>query len=217
MAEMLYGGELLGGNGSQTPPTKGLTGAQRVQLAHGEYSDSAVRGRIFTMHSGAVTLDAANVTASALGTITFINGFANPPGSGKLISLLRAWVSTVSGTPAGPYFYDYYAGVTVTASATGTIRSTYLNTNTAGSSVAHPLVDVAVAVSGGSTANTLTLGVVGGPAASAVGAGLYGAVDEVRGSIIIPPGTVFGVTAKGAGTSHIVHCSLVWEELPYLA
>lgn len=217
MGDLQIGGELPGGSGTSSPPTKGVTGAQRVQSAHGVYTDATARGRVFSLKSGSVTLDAANVTTSGLGTITFITGLANPSGSGKLLSILRTHVATVSGTPGGPFFYDYYAGPVVTSAATGTIRSNYLGQNTAGASVATPLVDVAVSVVGGSTAATLQLGVVGGPAAIAAGAGNYGYCDEVAGSIVIPPGTLFGVTATAAGTSHVVHAMLTWEEIPHLA
>lgn len=217
MTGVLLGGEQLGGALSSSPPTKGVTGAQRVQIAHGEYSDVTSRGRVFSLKSGAVTLDSANVTTSALGTATFIVGLANPVGSGKLLSILRALVVTVSGTPGGPYFYDYYAGLTVTAAATGIIRSNFLGANTAGASVATPLVDVAITHTGSSTAALLQLGAMGGPAAIAAGVGLYDARDEVRGSIIVPPGTIFGIMATAAGTSHVVHATLTWEELPYLS
>lgn len=217
MTDLLRVGELLGGSGTSQPPTAGVTGAQRVQIAHGEYTDAASRGRIFSLKSGAVTLDSANVTTSALATATFINGIANPSGSGKLLSILRAQIATVSGTPGGPFFYDYYSNVLVTNAATGTIRSNYLSSNAAGSSVATPLVDVVLTVSGGSTAALLQLGAIGGPAAIAAGAGLYGTIDEVRGSIIVPPGTIFGIMATAAGTTHVVHSTLTWEEIPALS
>lgn len=208
-------GELVSGSGVHNPPTSGVTGAQRVQGAHGAYTDLAARQRVFALTSGAITLDSANATGSALGTITFINGLWNPTGSGKLVAILRARVATVSGTPGGPFFYDYYPGLTVTAAATGAIRSTYLGSGAA--STCTPLVDVAVTHSGNSTAATLQLGTVGGPAAIAAGAGNYDFADEVAGSIIIPPGCIFGITAKAAGTTHIVHSTLVWEEIPALA
>lgn len=209
-------GNLNAATGTLQPQTAGITGAQRVQASHGEYADAALRGNVYYLPTGAITLAAANVTGSALGTIELVNGFANPPNSGYNAVILRAQVATVSGTPAGPFFYDYYAGVTVTATPTGTIRSALLNRNTAGDTAMIPLVDVAVTVSGGATTATQILGVLGGPAAVAAGAGLYGAIDEVRGAIVVPPGTVFGITCTAAGTTHIVRSTLVWEELPVI-
>jgi hypothetical protein len=216
MSELLVGGELIGGAGTQSPGTKGVTGAQRVQFAHGEYTDRAARGQVFWLTSGAVTLDAANVTASALGTATLICGFYNPVGSGYNAAILRARVDTVSGTPGGPYFYDYYPNLTVTNAASGAVRPALL-AGVGSDSVVTPVNDAAIVHTGNSTANLLTLGGLGGLAAVAAGVGVYSVVDEVRGSIIVPPGCVFGITCKAAGTTHIVHATLVWEELQAIA
>ena len=42
------------------------------------------------------------------------------------------------------------------------------------------------------------------------------ATDEVAGRIVIGPGFAFGITATGAGTSHVVQSALFWEEVPII-
>ena len=37
---------------------------------------------------------------------------------------------------------------------------------------------------------------------------------DIAGRIIVPPGCVFGITAVGAGSSHVVQSTIAWEELP---
>lgn len=188
------------------------TGAQVVTDAHGRYHEGAARGQIFSLDSDAVTLASANTTKGALGTLKFIVGFWNPPNSGKVCSILRATVATTSGTPAGPYFYNFVPNMsTVSSASTGTVRSMYLGS--AAASVVRPQVNVALAVLPADTTTVgIQLGTLGGPAAVAATGTVLSVAEEVAGSIIVPPGTLFGITCVGAGTTHIVQSTLVWEE-----
>ena len=163
------------------------------------------------MDSDSVTLAAANATKSALGTVKLVNGFFNPLTSGKNCVIIAAHVATVSGTPAGPYFWNFINGVTVNSAATGTIRSALLGS--VYTSVVTPQVNVAVTVIGGATTALTQFSVMGGPAAIAAGAGLYDAYDEVDGGIVVPPGTLVGITATGAGKSHVVQSTIRWKEV----
>lgn len=215
MSELQLRGPIWGAHGGQAAPaTAGVSGAQRVQVAHGEYFDAVHGRRVFSIDSDSVTLAAANASKAALGTAKFINGFFNPLDSGKLAVILNAVVATVSGTPAGPYFYNYFTGVTPTNAATGTIRSAYLGTSGGSAMVAE--TGVVLTVSGGATTALIQQGVLGGPAAIAAGAGNYSIADAVRGQIIVPPGTLFGIMALAAGTTHVVQSTLTWEEVPAL-
>lgn len=191
------------------------TGAIVMTQGHGRFAEAARRSRIFSLDSDSVTLAAAHTTKGALGTVKLIVGFFNPPGSGFNAEILRSHVATVSGTPAGPYFYNFLAAAVIDSATTGTVRSTNLGNNSAGNTVVVPQVNVVLTQAALTTA-LKQLGVQGGPAAIAAGAGVYDSLDEPDGSIIVPPGTLFGICALGAGTSHVVQSTLVWEEVPVI-
>lgn len=182
-----------------------------VSEVHPRYYESTYRGNTFSLDSDSVTLAAAHATKGALATVKFITGFWNPNGSGKNAVIISSHVATVSGTPAGPYFYNYLPGSTNTAAATGTIRNLLLSTS--GGSAMYALVSVVLGAIGAPTTAMLQLGVQGGPAAIAAGAGVYDSYEEVAGRIIVPPGCLFGICALGAGTSHVVQSTLTWEEV----
>lgn len=207
-------GPVIGARGSTPPQTADITGATRASDAHGKYFDPVYNRSVYSLHLGGATVAAANGNAGALGTIAYIPGFYNPMGSGKIAVILRAAVGTISGTPAGPFFFGFFAGINaVNFTPTGTIFNNYLGSSRAGASAMVPASNVAIVTAPASTQATLNLSLLGGPAAIASGAGLYTIVDDVAGRYIVPPGTVFGITASGAGTSHIIHSSLEWEEL----
>ena len=200
-------------NGIQPVQRYGRQGDGLVSEYHGRYYTANLDGRLFTMDSDAVTLASANTTKGALATVKLINGFFNPLTSGVNAVLISAMVATTSGTPAGPYFYNFLADGTINSAATGTIRSLNLGLGSSISAMSAQTGVIVTNVAGGTTA-LKQLGTLGGPAASAVGAGLYGAFDEVAGRIIVPPGVLFGLTCVGAGTSHVVQSTLVWMEQP---
>lgn len=183
-----------------------------VSQLHGKGYEQNLQGNLFVMDSDAVTLAAANATKGALATVKLINGFFNPLNSGKNAVILVAKIATTSGTPGGPYFYNFLADGTINSAATGTIRA--LNLGGTFTSVLTAQTGVILANVAAGTTALKQLGVMGGPAAVAAGAGLYAAIDEVDGRIIVPPGVVFGLTALAAGTTHIVQSTLIWEEVP---
>jgi hypothetical protein len=190
----------------------GRQGDILTSLLHGRHYEQALQGNIFTMDSDSVTIAAANATKGALATAKFVNGFFNPLTSGKNAVLLFARVATVSGTPGGPFFYNYLDDSTINSAATGTVRATLLGSSYA--SVLRAQTGVVLANAAAATTALKQLGVMGGPAAIAAGAGMYDVVDDIAGRIIVPPGVLFGITALAAGTTHIVQSTLVWEEVP---
>lgn len=203
---------------TQTPFPGDNLGAALVTELQARYSALCRYGAIYFLDSDAVTLAAANATKGAAGTIKLVNGFVNPFGSGVNAHILMVKSATVSGTPAGPLFYNAQtlsAGVTITSAATGTIRSAFVNTTASATpNNITPQVNVVVTRSDSGTGAFTQIGVHGGPAAIAAGAGLYDDQDEVAGKIIIPPGTVFGLAATGAGTTHVVQTTIWFAVLP---
>lgn len=181
-----------------------------AQDSHGRYTEAAYRGLVYWLDSGAVTLAAANTSAGALGTIKLINGFFNPPASGKNAAILSAAVSFTSGTATGAIVYNFLNGVVLSNAATGTVRSALLGSS-AGSVMQAEVGVVLASNTPLATAALIQLGVVGlQGAAVATPTGIY---EEVAGRIIVPPGCVFGLAQIGAGTA-VVQSTISWEEIP---
>src|SRR5579864_7518977 len=144
------GGPGLCSDGANCPQRSDRSRAIVNTEAHGRYQEPTYRGNVFYLDSGSVTLAAANATVGALGTIKFINGLYNPAGNNKLSVLLYANIATVSGTPAGPYFWNYICGVTASNTATGTIHAGLLSAANGASSMV-PEVNVVLTISGAAT------------------------------------------------------------------
>jgi hypothetical protein len=183
------------------------------------YSALCRNGSIYVIDSDSVTLAAANTTKGAAATIKLVNGFVNPFGSGVNAHILVAKSATVSGTPAGPLYYNAQslpAGVSLSNAATGTIRNSFINTIAAAATPNNitPEVNVVITRSDSATTAFTQTGVHGGPAAIAAGAGLYNVFEELAGSVIVPPGCVWGLAATGAGTTHVVQTTIVFAVLP---
>lgn len=193
----------------------GFQGDQWASELHGRYYTQAYNGMLFFIDSDAVTLAAANTTKTAAGTIKLINGFFNPFGSGVNAEIVCAISTWTSGTPTGSLVYNAQtlpAGGSLTNAATGTIRSSILNTiNTNQGTQMLAETGVIIARSDAATTNFTQIGVHGGPAAVAAGAGLYTVIDEVAGRIIVPPGTIFGLAQIGASTA-VVQTTIFWGE-----
>lgn len=219
MSLLMRIGAIWGNQGTTTPLTGSMSGALRVTQAHAKYFQPAIEGRLLRLDSGSITLAAANITGTAMGTVKFINGFFNPLGSGKHAVILAAHVATVSGLPGGPYFWEFFqAGALINSAASGTIRNSLLGQGGAnGGSLMSPQVNATVTCIGALTTAMTRLSVMGGPAAITAGAGLYDAVEEVDGRIIIPPGMNIAILCAAVGTAHVVQSSLIWEEVPVLS
>lgn len=176
-------------------------------------SEQAYSGNVYVMDSDAVTLAAANATKSALATVKLINGFYNPVGSGFNARILRVVIATTSGTPGGPFFYNYLTGEVINSTAAGTIRS--INPLQTVKSVMTAQTGVVLTVVSAATTALIQLATIGGPVAVAAGAGIYTVTDDPIAPIEVVPGMVFGLTCAAAGTTHIVQTTMYWEEVKF--
>lgn len=209
----LLTGEQYFPDGGQPPFVRGLRdGSVAVSELMPRFAEHALRSRLFVMDSDSVTLAAAHTTKGALATVKLINGFFNPLTSGKNAIILLSKIATVSGTPAGPFFYNFLVDSTINSASTGTIRNGRVDNPQA--SVLTPQTNVIVANAAAATTALKQLAVIGGPAAVAVAGNVESLVDPVDGMIVVPPGCLFGITCTGAGTTHIVQSTLAWIELP---
>ena len=198
-------------DGAQPVVRLGKGGEQMASEFNPRFYEQTYRGNVFMLDSGSQTIVAANAAAQAMGTAKFINGLFNPVASGKNLVLISTNVATVSGTPGGPILYGAAGPVTITSAATGTIRCG--NIGGVAKSIATPLVQVTLTAQDADTLAMLQIGTQGGPAASAVGAGLYSNFDAIDGKIIIPPGYCFGLVSTATGTTHIVQSTIAWAEI----
>lgn len=189
----------------------GFQGDQWASELHGRFYNQAYNGNLFIIDSDSVTLAAANTTKGAAGTIKLVNGFYNPgPNNAEIVCVISTWTS---GTPTGALVYNAQTQVgPPTNVATGTIRTAMINTLAAATTTTMiPEVGVVIARSDAATTAFTQIGVHGGPAAIASGAGIYTVIDEVAGRIIVPPLCIFGLAQVGASTA-VVQTTIYYSE-----
>ncbi|HLA65018.1 MAG TPA: hypothetical protein VK600_00385 [Candidatus Saccharimonadales bacterium] len=177
----------------------------------GRYFEAALNKRIFGLGAAGFTLVAANAGALAA-ALQPIVGIVNPIGNSRAAVIIRARHQSRSGTPAGPLYA--VGGITsgaITTAAAGSILDLSLQ-GASSSMKAYNNVALTGYVAAGGGSFQLP---AGGPAAIAAGAGVYHADFEEAGMFIVPPGGIFGLSATGAGTTHIVDAGLVWVEIDW--
>lgn len=227
MSDLMKVGSDWGGAGTFKPFTSAISGAQRTADAHGRFMEAALAGRLF---SGGMTLTSvANATFSTgtLGaTCTPILGVWNPLTSGKNLIILQAKVSPVNTalqtTGAGSLMW-----ATSINNAVLTLGSAPMNRLTLSptGSVAKDLAGIALT----GLTNNLTVrdasalgsGVVSNLSTLQTAVGLFPpqftSVDNVDGSIIVPPGGVLALLCTTNPPVAIsMASSLLWEEVPTL-
>jgi hypothetical protein len=214
--------QMLVGTQTNTDGTIGIARAGRLGDAivsglHGKYYEQAYRGTSFFIDSDSVTTVSANTTKTNATSAVLINGFFNPYGSGKNAVITFAHAAFVSGTSTGPLVWNAQAlppGVSLTNTATGTIRGTYISYSPPQTSAMLAQVGVAIVRSDAKTTAFTQLGVFGGVGAAAVTGAVSSITEDVGGRIIIPPGTVFGLSQIGQSTTLVVQTTIAWEEVP---
>jgi hypothetical protein len=202
-------GPILAGDGTTQPQRASRTGATISADGHARYYELTLRGQVFTIQVKTATVTATtDISPLPATTGRGLVGLINPPTSGRNAVILKIGMSTVSGTPGGPFYIDVLAncGATLTP---GTVPVNNLTLAQSGSFMR----GIAAAVPA-QTAVAIMLRPLGGLAAVAVGAGLYHVEEEVAGSIVIPPGGLIAITAHATGTSHVVSGYITYAEEP---
>lgn len=221
-------GETFGGSGTAAPFRGDITGAQCVTDAHGRFQEAALRGKLFSTGMTATSISGAPFTTATLGaTATPIIGVWNPMNTGKNLIILQAkmlaFISASTATGGGAFMWC--AAVNQAAISTGLVPLNRASL-TASGSVAKGF------------ANTLLTGLSGNLTiweASALGGGPIGAfsmvgtaagfvtpmsptsIDNIDGSIIVPPGGVLALLCTTTPVAVSAASSLMWEEVPVLA
>lgn len=209
-ADVIIGGkvgEQPGADGAANPLRLTKEGGATTQDLHGRMNEAVVRGKVFTVSGKSVTVTATtDISPLPATTGRCVLGLSNPNGSGVQMSILKINVSTVSGTPGGPFYIDVFTGFTTAAA--GTVPVSNLSFAATGSSGK----GLAASVPAQAAIATM-LRPLGGPAAIAAGAGLYSINDEVAGEIVLQPNSFMCITAHAVGTSHVISGSITFEEI----
>ena len=180
-----------------------------VANGSGQYYQDTINGNVFigTTAAAGVVLAAYNATA-----VTF--ALWNPAGNSRNAVLIGCDIGYISGTVASStYTYSYQTGVGSTAATAAPITAATLGTPVNG------LIGSGQSSSMRFVPATLTL-TTGGTLLKTIGAANIGVAatttnvvrDNINGTIIVPPGSIFIVGT--IGTSGITAAiSLVWEEI----
>lgn len=186
----------------------GRLGDTIISELQGKYGEITTRGQVFCFGTAAATYAATGNTPLAAGTGVPVVGIFNQANSGVNCQILGVWIVTTSGTPGGPFYWNVIpapCGIT----ATGSAAISALTFNAAGSTT-KAFSNAAIT---GSAAATY-LRPIGGSAAVAAGAGLYGVVEDTAGGIIVQPGAFAGVAGTAVGTTHVISSGMIWAEIP---
>ena len=92
MSDLMVRGPLFGGQGTPSPFTSDISGAQRTTDSHGRFQEAASRGYLFSAGMTLTSIANATFSTGTLGaTCTPIIGVWNPFGSGKWLSILQSF------------------------------------------------------------------------------------------------------------------------------
>jgi hypothetical protein len=194
--------------GSTPAIRQGQLGDMIVSELHGRFYEQTYRGAVYSTFVNALTIASTHATPIAAGTGTPIVGIFNPANSGKNIVLIRVQQATTSGTPGGPLLWNIIPNP---QNITATSTAAYSNASLAQSgSVTRIFNNTAIT---GSTAGVAFRN-AGGPTAVAATGAIMTYTEMYDGSIIVPPGSMLGLAATAAGTSHVINVYAEWEEVP---
>jgi hypothetical protein len=195
--------------GSDVQLRSDKSGALAMVETHGDLNEAVLSGNVFTIQVKTATVTATtDISPLPVTSGRGLVGLINPVSSGKNASILKIGMSTVSGTPGGPFYIDVIppnSGATLA----GTAPINNLTLQSAGSAMR----GIAAAVPANTVAGVM-LRPLGGPAAVAAGAGPYQVDEWIDGGIIVPPGGLLAITAHATGTTHVVSGYITWEEIP---
>jgi hypothetical protein len=202
-------GPTVSQQGSDTMLRSDKSASLVVVEGHGDLQEAVLGGNVYTIQVKTATVtQTTDISPLPVTSGRGLVGLINPVSSGKNAVILKIGMSTVSGTPGGPFYIDVVppnSGATLA----GTAPINNLTLQSAGSAMR----GIAAAVPANSVAGVM-LRPLGGPAAVAAGAGPYQVDEWIDGGIVIPPGGLIAITAHATGTSHVVSGYMTWEEIP---
>lgn len=225
MSDLQVRGPLYGGSGTPSPFTADYSGAQRTADAHGRYMDAVLRGNVFSASVGGAgqTLVAVNLFSTAIGTFQPIICLYNPLTSGKALAILQAWVG-LSAAPlatesqTGGFFWVGNSGQSITNAVSTNLPVNNYTLKQQGSAA----VVVLNAVLAGASGNPILVRPVSAALAAVTATANATvqtsqiAMEEVAGSLIIPPGGYLAIANGISNTVDSAIAGITWEEIVLL-
>lgn len=215
-------GPIVSGDGSQAILRGERLGSLVVADGMARYGELVSRGLVFTANLyGTATPTAGQIhTAGAPPAAAAVTQFAvfNPVGSGKLLTLLRVAIATVSGTPtAGSVLHGIFntgALPSAIAQTNGTVRNNLINGPGSVCAATTQMVAAGAALTGGAAPVVHSLSSLSLAGFAPTVFGNQSSVEELAGLIVIPPGMGYVPLMAGVGTTHLVSYSATWAETP---
>lgn len=212
LADLIGGPRIIGDGAPGTLRSERSGGATTADV-RGHFAEAASRNQMFTLVLAATTtgVAAGNIVAAAAAAATQF-ALWNPIGSGKNLELLRFGMGIISGTPgAGPLFHGIFTSPPTLASSTGNAYS-----NLAGQSAASVARWMALAagsaLTGGVAPITFSIADFATTATAQATPGEVRAIENLDGSIVLPPGTGWVPLWSAAGTALLNAYSITWQE-----
>lgn len=227
MSDLMKIGADWGGAGTFKPLTSSISGAQRIADAHSRFADAALAGRMYMGGMVGTSISNATFTTATTGaTATPIIGLWNP--STSIVNLIIAqaiidiYMTALQATGVGGLAWMGSAG-----NAALTLGGNPVNCRTLVATGSQAKFFAGVALTGLTNALAILRGcpIAGGSAVTAAflatqaGAqtqSASGAVENVDGNIVVPPGGVVGIFAASTPVGHSATSGIVWEETPLL-
>lgn len=209
-------------NGNQSAATGNRLSSLLVAQGHGRYHELVAMGLVFTATLyGTATPTAGQIhTAGAAPAAAAVTQFAvfNPASSGKLLSLQRVAVATISGTPtAGAMLHGIFSSGTLPtaiAQTNGVVRNNRINGPGSVAASTTQMVAAGAALTGGTAPVIHSVSQLALAAFAPTVFGNQSAVEDLAGLLVIPPGTGWVPLLAGVGTTHLVAFSATWSETP---
>lgn len=224
MLSELRTGLIASSDAAVNPARADKTGALVIQDAHGRFTEAALRGTLFSAGMTITSISNATFSTGTLGaTCTPIIGVWNPLTSGKNLLILQAKLQIINTalqvTGAGGLVWAVSTGQSaistgiiplnrLSLAASGSVAKGFAGTALTG--LSGSLVVYEAAGLGGLLSNLSTLQTAAGlmPQAPTF-------VDNIDGSIVVPPGGVLALLCTTNPPVAISAASaLLWEEIP---
>lgn len=225
MSDLMKIGADWGSAGVFKPLTAGISGGQRILDAHGRFFDTTLAGRTYS--GGTPTLLAINNATFSVATLgataTPLIGIWNPATSLVNLVILQAnlYVVMTAVAATGPGGFFWAASVGNAAISTGSIPFNRKTLVAAGSSAKFfpgtaltGLTNNLVVIGGSSLSGGSAENVTFTATAVAMQTQAIGSVENIDGSIVVPPGGVLALLTGTTPVAHSIASSIMWEEVP---
>lgn len=195
---------------------EGKTGDLIVSQERPPYYDATKNGRSFSLVLTATTtgVAAGNLVGAAAAASTQF-ALWNPAGSGYNIAIRKFFMGLISGTPVGGPMFHAVATTPPSIANVGTINNLLAGSSIASIAGCCASAAGAALTAGGAPAVLKPSGLYSTSATAFVNAAANSpAMEDLGGSIVLPPGTMWVPQFKGGGTALLNCYAVEWEEIP---